>query len=59
MRVAAKITPFWHGTGGHAADQAGAHNLGYLCLQGWVIGMGSDGEFSTSVGYGLSVTMPW
>jgi len=25
MRVAAQISPFWRGTGGHAGDQVGAH----------------------------------
>ncbi len=30
MRVAAQITPFWRGTGGHAGDQVGAHIGGSL-----------------------------
>jgi hypothetical protein len=30
MRVAAQITPFGRGTGGHAGDQVGAHIGGYV-----------------------------
>jgi hypothetical protein len=28
MRVAGQITPFWCGTGGHAADQVSTHRRG-------------------------------
>jgi hypothetical protein len=31
MRVAAQITLFGRGTGGHAADHVGAHNGGDVC----------------------------
>jgi len=41
MRVAAQISPFWRGTGGHAGDQVGAHS-GYSASSSWVFVTESD-----------------
>lgn len=50
IRVAAQITLFGRGTGGHAADHVGTHNVGWwdgVYLGGWVSsGQASAGSFS-------------